>query len=123
MDMTSMAPRITEDPAGAGATGDTDDQQGTASAQSAYVKPTDGQPTICENCMHFDGSGKCDHPEVIADPEVQGAVEANGHSKFYSPKSEEQGEANRLPTTGEGVDKLGSGVRSPKPRGGYGLVG
>lgn len=97
---------------------DQDDQQSTATEQSAYVAPTDGQPTICQNCVHFDGQSSCDHPEVIADPQVQGQVDANGHSKFYSPKSEGGG--------GTGLGKmakpqavgtpqgLGAGARFPK---------
>lgn len=92
-----------------------EDQQSTATQQSAYVKPTDGQPTICQNCMHFDGQGACDQPEVVADPEVQGKVEANGHSKFYSPKSAEaaEGELTKKPPA-VGLPGLAAGARFPK---------
>src|SRR5271157_2012318 len=86
-----------------------EDQHSTATQQSAYVAPTDGQPTICQNCMHFDGQGMCDHPEVVADPEVNGKVDANGHSKFYSPKSAEQGEQ------GLGMAKKPPKVQGPSP--------
>jgi hypothetical protein len=97
-----------------------EDAQSTATQQSAYVAPTDGQPTICQNCMHFDGQGACDHPEVVADPEVNGKVDANGHSKFYSPKSAEQAEAGGMgmakrPKASPGdAAALGVGARFPK---------
>lgn len=94
-----------------------EDQQGTATQQSAYVAPTDGQPTICANCMHFDGQGSCDHPEVIADPEVNGQAEANGHSKFYYAKSAEaaEGEMGKKPAQpGAGLAGLSAGARFPK---------
>jgi hypothetical protein len=99
-----------------------EDQASTATVQSAYVAPTDGQPTICQNCMHFDGQGMCDHPEVIADPEVQGRVDPNGHSKFYMPGSAESAERGmgapkpqKKPMAGAGqVSALGAGARFPK---------
>jgi hypothetical protein len=94
---------------------DQDDSKSTATEQSAYVAPTDGQPTICQNCVHFDGQGSCDHPEVIADPQVQGRVDANGHSKFYSPKSEEAGEMGMgKPKPAGTLAGLGAGARFPK---------
>lgn len=95
-----------------------EDQQGTATQQSAYVAPTDGQPTICQNCMHFDGQGACDHPEVVADPEVQGKVDANGHSKFYSAKSAEaaEGELGKTaPKSGADIAGLAAGMRFRPP--------
>jgi hypothetical protein len=122
---SGMTPRITEAPMAGGMNAQQpdqqEDQQSSASAQAAYVRPTDDQPTICQNCSHFDGQGSCDHPQVIADPDVQGKVEANGHSKFYSAKSQEaaEGEAG-LPTEGEGADKLASGAHFGR-KGGYGL--
>lgn len=97
-----------------------EDQQSSATQQSGYVKPTDGQPTICQNCIHFDGQGACDHPEVIADPEVQGVVEANGHSKFFYAKSAESAEtagglskpAPKTPAKpGAGLSGLAAGMR------------
>jgi len=99
-----------------------EDQQSTATTQSAYVAPTDGQPTICQNCMHFDGQGSCDHPEVIADPQVQGKVDPNGHSKFYMPASAEQAEQGvglskpqkKAPAPAAGLPGLGAGARFPK---------
>lgn len=97
------------------------DQQSTATQQSAYVAPTDGQPTICQNCAHFDGQGSCDHPEVVADPEVQGKVDPNGHSKFYAPKSAEAAEAGTgmvkkqpVKAPGAGLAGLGADARFPK---------
>lgn len=92
--------------------GDADDQKGTATAQSAYVAPSDGQPTICQNCLHFDGQGSCDHPQVIADPEVNGKVEANGHSKFFHSKSSEAAE-NESPQYSADAAQLASGSRFP----------
>lgn len=96
---------------------DGDDQQGTATTQAAYVAPTDGQPTICQNCVHFDGQGACDHPQVIADPQVNGKVDANGHSKFYTPKSgqsAELGAATKKPALDAGIQSLAAGARYPK---------
>jgi hypothetical protein len=95
------------------------DQASTATEQSAYVAPTDGQPTVCANCVHFDGQGMCDHPEVVADPQVQGKVDLNGHSKFYSPKSAETAEGGlgttqRKPKPPANVAGLGAGARFPK---------
>src|ERR1700734_1929251 len=96
-----------------------EDQESSATQMSAYVAPTDGQPTICANCVHFDGQAACDHPEVISDPEVNGKVEANGHSKFYSPKSAEavegsMGITKKPPQLTPGLTALGGGARFPK---------
>jgi len=97
-------------------------QESSATTQSAYVMPTDGQPTICQNCTHFDGQGMCDHPEVIADPEVQGKVDPNGHSKFYMPgggKTMQPGmgmpkPAPKKPPMAGSSGGLGAGARFPK---------
>lgn len=66
--------------------------QGDGTAQSGYATPDFG-PFECENCTHFDGQGKCDHPQVISDPEVQGNVDAEGCCNlFKSAHSESQAE-------------------------------
>lgn len=93
--------------------------QSTATQQSAYVAPTSGQPTICQNCAHFDGQGSCDAAEVIADPDVMGQVDPNGHSKFYTPKTDNDGDepgASPEPQYSKGAASLAAGARFPKAR-------
>lgn len=106
-------------PADNGAQADQDDdQQSTATDRAKYVAPEDGQPTICQNCSHFDGQGACDHPEVIADPEVSGKVEANGHCMYFKAGSGEQSVSNILPmkkpAISKGADAIGAGAKFPK---------
>lgn len=92
---------------------DTDDQKGTATAQAAYVTPASpDEATICQNCIHFDGQGSCDHPQVIADPEVNGTVVANGHSKFFYSKSAE-GSESEAPQYSPDAAQLAGGARFP----------
>lgn len=63
---------------------------GIGSAQSGYATPDNG-PFECANCIHFDGQNKCDNPQVVADPEVNGQVEAEGCCNLFSPGGEESG--------------------------------
>lgn len=78
------------------------DAAGIGSAQSGYAGPEKG-PFECSNCIHFDGQNKCDNPQVVSDPEVNGQVEAEGCCNLFSPatggddeesEGEEQGEAD-----------------------------
>lgn len=75
-----------------------DTQKGDGTAMSGYVTPDLG-PFECENCTHFQPSNRCDHPQVIADPEVQGQVDAEGccnffHSAHNETQAEEHGEVS-----------------------------
>lgn len=67
-------------------------QHGDGSAQSGYAGPEFG-PFECENCTHFSAPTRCNHPQVINDPEVQGQVEAEGCCNlFQSAHNETQEE-------------------------------
>lgn len=69
---------------------------------SGYQPPDQG-PFECDNCIHFDGQGRCDKPEVIADPQVQGNVEPEGCCNFFeSAHSESQDQEH---TEGAGEDE------------------
>jgi hypothetical protein len=75
-----------------------DDQQGDGTQASGYVTPDLG-PFECENCIHFDGQSRCNHPQVISDPEVQGQVDPEGCCNFFKSahnetQAEEHGEGD-----------------------------
>jgi hypothetical protein len=79
---------------------DTGDQteQGDGTQASGYVTPDLG-PFECENCIHFDGQSRCNHPQVISDPEVNGQVEAESCCNFFKSahnetQAEEHGEGD-----------------------------
>jgi hypothetical protein len=57
-------------------------QIGDGTAQSGYVTPDLG-PFECENCVHFQPPGQCDHPQVTSDPEVQGKVDPESCCNFF----------------------------------------
>jgi hypothetical protein len=100
------APMPQADGAGDGA--DQADDAGIGSAQSGYAGPENG-PFECSNCIHFDGQGTCDNPQVQSDPEVQGKVEAEGCCNLFNPAQaggdEEQGEGEEgaIPGAGEQI--------------------
>lgn len=95
----ALAPQPADDP-----------NAGIGSAQSGYATPDDG-PFECGNCVHFDGESKCDNPQVVADPEVSGQVEAEGCCNLFRPEQEGgesdeeeqgEGETGAIPAAGEG---------------------
>jgi hypothetical protein len=82
-------------------------EEGIGSAQTGYAGPENG-PFECENCIHFDGEGRCDHPQVMADPEVNGQVDAEGCCNLFQPSGEEsegqeEGETGAIPGAGEQI--------------------
>lgn len=82
-------------------------QEGVGSAQAGYAGPENG-PFECENCIHFDGQGSCDHPQVVTDPEVQGKVDAEGCCNFFSPSGNETQEEEH--NEGSAVDEEAPGA-------------
>lgn len=60
----------------------TNTEQGDGTAQSGYVTPDLG-PFECDNCIHFDGQSRCNHPQVQSDQEVQGNVDPEGCCNFF----------------------------------------
>jgi hypothetical protein len=80
-----------------------DPNAGIGSAQSGYATPDNG-PFECANCIHFDGQGACDNPQVQSDPEVNGQVDAEGCCNLFKPAGEEQdeGEGESAPGPGAG---------------------
>lgn len=68
------------------------DDQGIGSKESGYAGPDMG-PFSCANCSHFDGQGSCDNEKVMADPEVNGKVEADGCCNLFRPGDEGDGPA------------------------------
>lgn len=72
---------------------DAQDDAGIGSAASGYAGPENG-PFECQNCVHFDGEGTCDNPQVQSDPEVQGKVEAEGCCNLFRPEEQGGGEEN-----------------------------
>jgi hypothetical protein len=103
------APVVAPQPADSGADM-TKPAEGIGSAQSGYATPDNG-PFECGNCIHFDGTNKCDNPQVVSDPEVNGQVEAEGCCNLFSPaeheggedeSGEEEGETGAIPGAGEG---------------------
>lgn len=45
-------------------------QEGVGTKKTGYAAPDMG-PFLCVNCVHASKNGtRCDHPEVVADPEV-----------------------------------------------------
>lgn len=75
------------DGAGNNANANTDDQ-GVGSAQSGYAGP-DAGPFECGNCIHFEEPNRCNHPQVMSDPEVNGQVEEEGCCNFFSTAGKE----------------------------------
>lgn len=79
---------------------------GVGTKQSGYADPRHG-PFECGNCIHFhsgsgssmmDGFGSCDHPEVVADPEVErigdgAAVQEMGCCNYFQPRKPNIGAA------------------------------
>lgn len=102
-----VVPKLQND-TGAAPGGD-DPNAGIGSAQAGYAGAENG-PFECGNCIHFDGQGKCDNPQVISDPEVNGQVEAEGCCNLFSPAAhegdeggdEEEGETGAIPGADEG---------------------
>jgi hypothetical protein len=96
---------------GPGADPHSDPNAGIGSALAGYAGSEDG-PFECGNCVHFDGQSKCDNPQVISDPEVNGQVEAEGCCNLFSPAQHEgdedgsgaddEGETGAIPGAGEG---------------------
>jgi len=86
-----------------------DPNAGIGSTQAGYAGPENG-PFECGNCVHFDGQSKCDNPQVVSDPEVNGQVEEDGCCNFFSPAQhegdesaeEDEGETGAIPGAGEG---------------------
>lgn len=67
-------------------------EPGDGTVSSGYVTPDLG-PFECENCIHFEAPGSCNHPTVVSDPEVQGNVDPEGCCNFFkSAHSESQEE-------------------------------
>jgi len=56
--------------------------EGIGSREVGYASPKDG-PFKCSHCVHFKAPNSCDHPKVIADPEVKGKVEPEGCCNYY----------------------------------------
>jgi hypothetical protein len=87
---------------------DAGDDSGIGSAQTGYAGPENG-PFECDHCIHFDGQGTCNNPQVQADPEVQGKVDAEGCCNLYSPAQEgeagggESEEEGAMPGAGEQI--------------------
>jgi hypothetical protein len=82
----------------------TDAQKGDGTEMSGYVSPDMG-PFSCSTCVHFQsgrneeekGGGEenaglprksCDHPIVVADPEVKGEVDAAGCCNYWKKNTE-----------------------------------
>jgi hypothetical protein len=59
-----------------------DGEPGDGTQLSGYASPEYG-PFECENCVHFEAPDKCNHPKVIADPEVNGNVQAEGCCNYF----------------------------------------
>src|SRR6266436_1363309 len=86
-------------------------EEGIGSAQTGYADPENG-PFECENCIHYEPDNPqypkdCDHPEVIADPEVE-TVDAEGCCNLILPTGEEseeqqEGETGTIPGAGEQI--------------------
>ena len=62
----------------------------TGTPQTNYHSARFG-PAECRTCIHMKRPDRCDHPEVIADPEVRGKVEPLGWCKFHNLGSGERG--------------------------------
>src|ERR1700737_2940317 len=74
---------------------------GDGTQQSGYVTPDLG-PFEWENCTHFEAPNRCNHPEVVSDPEVNGNVEASGCCNlFKSAGQESQAEEHGEMSEGE----------------------
>lgn len=59
----------------------------------AYMTPEQG-PFRCAHCEHYSGAdaeraaGRCDHPLVVAAPDLRGRVEGGGCCDLYDPRKE-----------------------------------
>lgn len=94
--------------------------EGIGSKLTGYAPPNMG-PFSCANCVHFDGQGSCDNQQVVADPEVNGAVEADGCCNLFNPsKGGDTGADNASPPPQPQYDKgaasLAAGAKFPKAR-------
>lgn len=81
-----------------------------------------GADISCANCFHFDGQGSCDQPEVVADPEVNGQVEAEGRcNEFEAKQGNEAGEQPEAPgqPAGLAADHPLQALKSKPRRGGF----
>jgi len=50
--------------------------------KAGYATPEHG-PFKCANCVHYDGAGRCDHPDVVEDPAVKGEVQPSGCCNYF----------------------------------------
>jgi hypothetical protein len=64
-------------------------EPGDGTAASGYRTPDLG-PATCQNCVHFQEPSSCDHPAVIADPEVQGQVDPGGWCNTFKSAGAQQ---------------------------------
>lgn len=93
-------------PPSASPMGDADDE-GIGSKETGYAGPDMG-PFSCANCMHFDGQGSCDNEKVMADPEVNGKVDAEGCCNLFK-----NGEGNASPDDGAAMKPETVGADHP----------
>lgn len=68
------------------------ESQADGTAATGYATPDLG-PFECDNCVHFDGTSRCDNPDVINDPEVQGNVDAEGCCNLFKSAHKESQES------------------------------
>lgn len=96
-----------------------DNDEGIGSKLTGYAPPNMG-PFSCSNCVHFDGSGSCDNQQVVADPEVNGAVEADGCCNLFNPSKgdndADDAGASPEPQYSKGAAGLAAGAKFPKAR-------
>lgn len=74
--------------------------KGDGSAQSGYAEPQLG-PFECHNCVHFQDPGRCNHPQVESDPEVEGMVDPEGCCNFFKSSGRESQEQEHTEGLGE----------------------
>jgi hypothetical protein len=108
-------------PQAAGGGGQVEPGDGTAA--TGVLRAEQG-PFTCGNCTHFDGQGSCDHPEIVADPEVNGQV-AEGDfcgGTRYKSKTAQGGQGGEDQTAGAGeAGEAGGGAAgdTTNDQGGY----
>lgn len=85
------------------------------SPATGYVSASELPPDQrnCGACVHFDGQGNCNQPEVIADPDVQGKVEADGCCDYVRPRTTDNNMEKESTEIGTGDVDAGEDSSAP----------